>query len=72
MRDNWEDFANAIILKAVDDYRLASRRIRNIPDDEKSRKRIREVEWFFRSEWFRLLSDVDGSTILCNLRREAA
>ena len=72
MRQNWEDLANAIILKAVDDYRLASRRIRNVPDDEKSRKRIREVEQFFRSQWFRQLSDVDGSTILYNLRREAA
>ena len=72
MRKNWEDLANAIILKAVDDYRLASQRIRSVPDDEKSRKRMREVERFFRSEWFRQLSDIDGSTILYNLRREAA
>ena len=72
MNRNWEDFAQAIILQAVDDYRKSRRRVRQKPDQKEAQAMIREVEQFFRSRWFRQLSDVDGRTILYNLRREAA
>ncbi len=68
MNRNWEDFAQAIILQAVDDYRKCRRRVRQKPDQKEAQAMIREVEKFFRSRWFRQLSDVDGSTILYNLR----
>ena len=68
MNRNWEDFAQAIILQAVDDYRKSRRRVRQKPDQKEAQAMIREVEQFFRSQWFRQLSDVDGSTILYNLR----
>ena len=72
MNRNWEDFAQAIIQQAVDDYRKSRRRVRQKPDQKEAQAMIREVEQFFRSNWFRQLSDVDGSTILYNLRRETA
>ena len=72
MKDNWEALANAIVLKAVDDYRKARRRVRRFPGQKGSQERIREVELFFRSRWFLMLTDMDGKTILENLKREVA
>ena len=72
MRENWEALVKAIIMKAVNDYRKARKQLREEPDNEKLLNTIHEVERFFRSEWFRKLSNVDSSTILYNLRRESA
>ena len=44
----YEELANAIILQAVKDYRLT--------DDERE---LQEIERFFRSGWFGVLSKVD-------------
>ena len=52
----YEDLANAIILQAVKDYRLT--------DDE------REIERFFRSGWFGVLSKVDPEFLIKELRKE--
>ena len=68
----WEDLANAIILQAIRDYRYCRWLVRHKPDQKAAQATIREVERFVRSKWFRQLSDIDGSTILYNLRREAA
>ena len=72
MRQNWEDLANAVVLKAVEDYRKIRKQLREDPDQALLQKKIRELERFFRSPWFSILCDIDGSTILYNLRREAA
>ena len=72
MQWNWEELANGIVLQAVKDYRASRRLARKRKTAREARMRIREVEMFFRSRWFCQLSDVDGSTILYNLRREAA
>ena len=56
---NYENLANAIIPQVVRDYRMArsaSRQIKNktaLADKD-------EVERFFRSDWFSVLSSVDG------------
>ena len=57
--DPYEVLANAIIVRAVDDYRS-----RSDPDA------VKEIERFFLSEWFRVLSKADGNKILCKLREE--
>ena len=44
----YENLANAIVLQAVKDYRLT--------DDEAE---LAEIERFFRSDWFGVLTDVD-------------
>ena len=72
MRDNWEALVNAIVLKAVDDYRKAWRRVRRFPGQKGSQERIREVELFFRSRWFLMLTDTDGRMILEHLKKEVA
>lgn len=53
---NYEDLANAIIIQAVKDYRRTkSPQVRN------------EIKRFFKSEWFTMLSNVDGDIILKKL-----
>ena len=72
MKDNWEALVNAIVLKAVEDYRKARRRVRRFPGQKGAQAMIREVEIFFRSRWFLMLTDTDGRMILEQLRKEVA
>ena len=51
--------ANAIILQAVNDYRARS-----------DKRTIGEIERFFRSEWFAILTKLDGEALLGKLREE--
>lgn len=55
----YENLANAIILQAVKDYRLT--------DDEQE---LQEIERFFRSGWFGVLSKVDLEFLIKELRKE--
>lgn len=57
--DPYENLANAIILQAVKDYRLS--------DDEQE---LAEIERFFRSGWFGVLSKVDPEYLIRQLRKE--
>ena len=72
MKSNWEALANAIILVAVDDYRKYRRLVRCKPGQIEAQKMIREVEAFFRSRWFKQLSEADGNMILEQLKKEVA
>lgn len=56
---NYELLANAIILQAVKDYRHTY-----------SYQRKAEIKRFFRSEWFRLLTRLDGEMIIKRLENE--
>ena len=55
----YEELANAVVLQAVKDYRLT--------DDEAE---LAEIERFFRSGWFGVLSKVDPEYLIRNLRKE--
>jgi hypothetical protein len=57
--DPYENLANAIVLQAVKDYRLT--------DDEQE---LQEIERFFRSGWFGVLSKVDPEYLIRQLRKE--
>ena len=55
----YENLANAIILQAAKDYRLS--------DDE---QQLQEIERFFRSGWFGVLSKVDPKFLIKELQKE--
>ncbi len=55
--DPYEDLANAIIVQAVEDYR-------NNKGD------IGEIEDFFKSDWFKVLTNIDGKWLLRKLQSE--
>ena len=60
--DCCEALANAIILQAVKDYRKALKR-----DDCVRQK---EIERFFRSEWFSVLTKIDPEMLIRKLEEE--
>ena len=57
--DPYEALANAIILQAVKDYRNAG-----LQQD------MHEIERFFRSGWFGVLTTIDPGTLIHNLKEE--
>ena len=63
-----EDLSNAIILQAVKDYRIAL--AGGSVNGRDSKSVIAECERFFQSEWFNVLTNVDGMIIIANIRKE--
>jgi len=57
--DPYQELANAIVLQAVKDYRMT--------DDERE---LKEIERFFRSAWFGVLTSVDPGLLISKLRKE--
>ena len=69
--DPYETLANAIILSAAEDYRKALRGCKRSPEEAIHRRNKKAIEWFFRSEWFRVLTNLDSKLLLTKLRQEA-
>lgn len=66
---NWQDLANAIILRAVEDYRQAQNQNRKRPHKSETEMKIQEIEQFFCSEWFCVLTPLDGVQLLHDLKK---
>lgn len=66
----YEELANAIVLKAVEDYRRALRKLRRCEDNINALLTVHEVEQFFRSEWFSVLCNLDGEKLIGQLKGE--
>jgi hypothetical protein len=56
-----EDLANAIILDAVEDYKRALTRLKNHPESKAMKRDVKEIEKFFYSDWFLMLTNLDPS-----------
>ena len=65
----YESLANAIIVKAADDYRTVLKLQKKKPGREKYMKN-HEIEIFFRSKWFGMLTGIDPEYLIKALRRE--
>lgn len=70
MRENWQDLANAIIIQAVKDHRRAQRVLKAHPRHIAAKKIKDETELFFRSDWYRALTNVDGEVLIKRLNSE--
>lgn len=68
----YKELANAIIVQAVKDYRDAVERLRYTPDDKSALHDKRSKEKFFRSNWFSILSDLNGELLLKKLKEEVS
>ena len=68
--DPYERLANAIILQAVADYRVAPKKIKAHPKDRKAIDEALEIERFFRSGWYSQLTSVDGEYLIKKLQDE--
>ena len=69
--DAYEKLANAIILQAVKDYRGALRILKKHPESISAKSTRDEVERFFRSGWYQVLTEVDGEMLIRRLQEEA-
>jgi hypothetical protein len=63
-----QDFANAIVKQAVDDYRNALKG--KGYNGKKPEKIIKEIEKFFLSDYFKLLTKVKGEYLIEQLNKE--
>ena len=64
--ENYKALANAIILQAVKDFRVAYKQMRRYPErtDSPAANEVRSITRFFCSDYFQLLTDLDGSALL--------
>ena len=67
---NYENLANAIILQAVKDYRVALKCHKVNPRNKTAFADKEEIERFFRSGWFSVLTSVDGEMLIRSLQME--
>ena len=65
---NYENLANAIVIQAAKDYRKALRKYKRQPENKAAKSEIREIERFFRSNWYKMLTDLDGEMLIARLR----
>ena len=63
--------ALAIVQQAAEDWRWAAEVLRFRGDDREATRTMRDTERFFRSRWFRVLVELDGTELLRRLWREA-
>lgn len=67
---NYENLANAIILQAVKDYRVVLKSLKANPRNRTAKADKEEIERFFCSDWFSLLTSVDGEMLIRSLQME--
>ena len=67
---NYQRLADEIIIRAVKDYRKALRTLKYHPENDTARRSKREVEKFFNSQWFSVLTEIDPEVLICGLRKE--
>lgn len=66
----YEQLANAIVIYAVEDYRIVLKRCMKQPGDKKVQKERQKLERFFRSDWYKILTSVDGEKLMEKIKEE--
>ena len=65
----YQDLANAIVKQAVEDYRKALKG-KSYRRDKETAPVLREIEKFFKSDYFEMLTKVKGDFLIEKLRKE--
>ena len=68
--DTWQDLANAIVAQAAEDYREALTVLKDFPEDQGAKSMKRDVERFYGSVYYTLMTKVDPQYILSRIRAE--
>ncbi len=68
--DPYEQLANAIVLQAVKDYRVALKRLKKHPNNKDAAIERDSIERFFRSGYFGILTDIDPEYLIDRLNEE--
>lgn len=72
MEKNYEEFANAIILQAVKDYRVALSALKQNPRNTSVGRDKHDCEKFFQGDWFSVLTTLDGKRLMQQLQQEVS
>lgn len=67
----FQALANAIIIQAAKDYKAAIQLIKRHPGSKAGMDTVMEIEAFFHSPWYSMLTDVDPDYLIQKLRKEA-
>ena len=69
--DPYEEIANAIVIQACKDYKKAYKQsLRRSGIVGEADEELAELEEFFRSEWYKKLTEVDGEYLMERIRNE--
>ena len=68
--DRYAEFANAIVVSAVREYRAYLRKLSRNENGRNSIIRIEELEDFFYSDRFGILTNLDPNYLIDRLQRE--
>lgn len=68
---SYERLANAIVSRAARDYSLALKAQKRNPENINVMRIISDCERFFRSEYYRILTDIDGEWLMERIRKNA-
>ena len=69
--DPYERLANAVVKQAVDDWRLAVKKLKRRKRNQEAQRIKEDAEEFFLSERFKSFTSLDGKTLLRKLKEEA-
>ena len=72
IEDPYGSLANAIIIKACNDYRVALKKVKKNPENREAIDESLKLERFFRSPWYQILTSVDGEFLIRKIRAEIA
>ena len=64
MDEGYIELVNAIILQTFKDYSTAERKLKRDPTNPEAIRLINDIERFCRSEWFEMMTDLDGGWLL--------
>ena len=70
MDDNYQDLASAVVVQAAKDYRRALKRLVKFPSNHNTKQEIKQLEAFFRSDYYQLLTSLDGELLMDKLKQE--
>ena len=69
--DPYEELGNAIVIQACHDYKKAYKQsLRRSGIVGEADEELAELEEFFRSDWYKQLTEVDGEYLMERLRNE--
>ena len=66
------ELANAIIAQAAKDYRAALNQLSLNPNDKVAQRERNSIERFFRSDFFSILTNLNGEVLLAKLKEASA
>lgn len=66
------ELANAIIAQAAKDYRAALNQLSLNPNDKVAQRERNSIERFFRSDFFSILTNLNGEVLLAKLKEVSA